>query len=161
DLVREAERGLLDFVTFEDGLGLQSAQFHRPDDRTDQVRGRLDASLVAAFVAPLTTRIGIVPTTDVTHTEPFHLATVIATLDHASTQFEFAAACSDVVFLTPHDLAGVGRILSQVDDATARFGRPLRRFADLVVFLDDTPGRKTRLDSLAGSEFVSDAAVFT
>lgn len=84
DLVTEAERGLLDFVTIEDALGLQSAAFHRPDDRTDQVRGSIDAVLLAAHLAPLTTRIGLVPTTNVTHTEPFHLAIGIATLDHAS-----------------------------------------------------------------------------
>ncbi|MFB7588773.1 LLM class flavin-dependent oxidoreductase [Streptomyces sp. NPDC056169] len=84
DLVAEAERGLLDFVTFEDALGLQSAAFHRPDDRTDQVRGSLDAVLLAAHLAPLTTRIGLIPTTNVTHTEPFHLAIGIATLDHAT-----------------------------------------------------------------------------
>ncbi|WP_432926982.1 LLM class flavin-dependent oxidoreductase [Microbispora sp. CA-135349] len=84
DLVAEAERGLLDFVTFEDALGLQSAAFHRPDDRTDQVRGSLDAVLLAARLAPLTTHIGLVPTTNVTHTEPFHLAIGIATLDYAS-----------------------------------------------------------------------------
>ncbi|MEV6947630.1 LLM class flavin-dependent oxidoreductase [Streptomyces sp. NPDC051172] len=84
DLVAEAERGLLDFVTFEDALGMQSAAFHQPDDRTDQVRGNLDAVLLAARVAPLTTHIGLVPTANVTHTEPFHVATGIATLDHAS-----------------------------------------------------------------------------
>ncbi|MEU6477841.1 LLM class flavin-dependent oxidoreductase [Streptomyces sp. NPDC047017] len=84
DLVTEAERGLLDFVTFEDALGLQSAAFHRTDERTDQVRGRLDAVLLAARLAPLTRRIGLVPTTNVTHTEPFHLAIGIATLDFAS-----------------------------------------------------------------------------
>ncbi|MFI2313743.1 FMNH2-dependent monooxygenase [Streptomyces sp. CB00072] len=83
-LVAEAERGLLDYVTFEDALGLQSAALHRPDDRTDQVRGSLDAVLLAARLAPLTTRIGLVPTTNVTHTEPFHVGTGIATLDHAS-----------------------------------------------------------------------------
>lgn len=85
DLVAEAERGLLDFVTLEDALGLQSAAFHRPDERTDQVRGSMDAVLLAAHLAPLTTRIGLVPTTNVTHTEPFHLAIGIATLDHAAT----------------------------------------------------------------------------
>ncbi|QRV26362.1 LLM class flavin-dependent oxidoreductase [Streptomyces californicus] len=84
DLVTEAERGLLDFVTFEDVLGLQSAAFHLPDDRTDQVRGSIDAVLLAAYLAPLTQHIGLVPTTNVTHTEPFHLAIGIATLDHAS-----------------------------------------------------------------------------
>ena len=84
DLVTEAERGLLDLVTFEDSLGLQSTSFTGPDDRTDQVRGSLDAVLLAARLAPLTSHIGLVPTTNVTHTEPFHLATGIATLDHVS-----------------------------------------------------------------------------
>ncbi|MFB7513585.1 LLM class flavin-dependent oxidoreductase [Streptomyces sp. NPDC056144] len=84
DLVAEAERGLIDFVTFEDALGLQSAAFHRPDDRTDQVRGSVDAVLLASYLAPLTRHIGLVPTTNVTHTEPFHVAIGIATLDHAS-----------------------------------------------------------------------------
>jgi hypothetical protein len=48
DLVQEAERGLLDFVTVEDTLALQSADPFRPDERTDQVRGRLDAVQIAA-----------------------------------------------------------------------------------------------------------------
>ncbi|GAA3713654.1 LLM class flavin-dependent oxidoreductase [Streptomyces tremellae] len=83
-LVAEAERGLLDFVTFEDGLAPQSSRFEAPDDRTDRVRGRLDAVLVAARVAPLTRHIGLVPTAVVTHTEPFHLSKAVATLDHVS-----------------------------------------------------------------------------
>ena len=83
-LVTEAEHALLDFVTFEDSLGLQSSRFEGPDDRLDQVRGRLDAVLLAARVAPVTTRIGLVPTTSTTHTEPFHVAIGIASLDHVS-----------------------------------------------------------------------------
>jgi len=85
DLVAEAERGLLDFVTIEDGLGLQSSHPVDPDGRTDQIRGRLDAVLIAARVAPLTRHIGIVPTVVTTHTEPFHLSKAIATLDYVST----------------------------------------------------------------------------
>ncbi|MFD7312789.1 LLM class flavin-dependent oxidoreductase [Streptomyces sp. NPDC059883] len=85
DLVTEAERGLLDFVTIEDALGLQSSSFTGPDGRTDQVRGRLDAVLIAARVAPLTHHIGVVPTVVATHTEPFHLSKAIATLDYVST----------------------------------------------------------------------------
>jgi alkanesulfonate monooxygenase SsuD/methylene tetrahydromethanopterin reductase-like flavin-dependent oxidoreductase (luciferase family) len=85
DLVQEAERGLLDFVTIEDSLTLQSARRGVPDDRVDQVRGRLDAVLVAARVAPMTSRIGIVPVATTTHTEPFHVSKAIATLDYVST----------------------------------------------------------------------------
>ena len=77
DAVTEAERGLLDFVTIEDGFSLQTT-------RTDQVAGRLDAVLIAARVAPLTRHIGLIPTVVVTHTEPFHIAKAIATLDYAS-----------------------------------------------------------------------------
>ncbi|MEU1620997.1 LLM class flavin-dependent oxidoreductase [Streptomyces sp. NPDC005722] len=85
DVVTEAERGLLDFVTIEDSLGPQSSHFTEPDGRTDQVRGRLDAVLIAARVAPLTRHIGLVPTVVATHTEPFHLSKAIATLDYVST----------------------------------------------------------------------------
>jgi alkanesulfonate monooxygenase SsuD/methylene tetrahydromethanopterin reductase-like flavin-dependent oxidoreductase (luciferase family) len=84
ELVQEAERGLLDLVTLEDGLALQSADPYRPDDRTDQVRGRLDAVQIAARVAPLTAHVGLVPMAVVTHTEPFHLSKAIATLDYVS-----------------------------------------------------------------------------
>ncbi|MET8450253.1 LLM class flavin-dependent oxidoreductase [Streptomyces sp. NPDC005209] len=96
DLVAEAERGLLDFVTFEDGLGLQSSlpqsrlrstggtPIGELDGRTDQVRGRLDAVLTASRVAPLTRHIGLVPTVIATHTEPFHISKAIATLDYVS-----------------------------------------------------------------------------
>lgn len=84
DLVAEAEHGLLDFVTIEDGLGPQSSHFLDPDDRTDQVRGRLDAVLTAARIAPLTRHIGLVPTVVATHTEPFHLSKAVATLDYVS-----------------------------------------------------------------------------
>jgi alkanesulfonate monooxygenase SsuD/methylene tetrahydromethanopterin reductase-like flavin-dependent oxidoreductase (luciferase family) len=84
DLVQEAERGLLDFVTIEDSLNLQSDDHFTPDQRTDRVRGRLDAVLIAARVAPLTRHIGLLPTAIVTHTEPFHLSKAIATLDYVS-----------------------------------------------------------------------------
>ncbi|MFF1833383.1 LLM class flavin-dependent oxidoreductase [Streptomyces sp. NPDC058231] len=84
DIITEAEQGLLDFVTIEDGLGLQSSHFTEPDGRTDQVRGRLDAVLIAARVAPLTRHIGLVPTVVATHTEPFHISKAIATLDYVS-----------------------------------------------------------------------------
>ena len=84
DLAQRAEGGLLDFVTIEDGLDLQSDDHFRPDQRTDRVRGRLDAVLIAARAAPATRRIGFVPTAVTTHTEPFHTSKAIATLDYVS-----------------------------------------------------------------------------
>ena len=84
DLVRIAEDGLVDFVTIEDSLALQSSGFFGDDGRTDEVRGRLDALLIAARVAPLTSRIGLIPTVTTSHTEPFHVSSGIATLDYTS-----------------------------------------------------------------------------
>ncbi|MEV7791997.1 LLM class flavin-dependent oxidoreductase [Streptomyces sp. NPDC087512] len=105
-LVAEAERGLLDFVTIEDGLGPQSSRLLGPDERTDQVRGRLDAVLIASRIAPLTRHIGLVPTVTATHTEPFHVSKAIATLDHVST-----------------GRAGVRVKISARPDEAAHFGR--------------------------------------
>jgi alkanesulfonate monooxygenase SsuD/methylene tetrahydromethanopterin reductase-like flavin-dependent oxidoreductase (luciferase family) len=106
DLVAEAERGLLDFVTVEDSLGLQSDDHFDPDYRTDRVRGRLDAVLIAARIAPRTRGIGLVPTATVTQTEPFHVSKSIATLDYVST-----------------GRAGVRVQISAGHDVAAHFGR--------------------------------------
>jgi alkanesulfonate monooxygenase SsuD/methylene tetrahydromethanopterin reductase-like flavin-dependent oxidoreductase (luciferase family) len=83
-LAQQAERGLLDFVTIEDSLDLQSDDHFRRDERTDRVRGRLDAVLIAARTAPATRHLGFVPTAVTTHTEPFHVSKAIATLDYVS-----------------------------------------------------------------------------
>src|SRR6202050_2669078 len=84
ELVRQAEHALIDFVTFEDAMSVQFPARADRDGRTDVVRGRLDAVLVAARVAPLSTHIGLVPTATVTHTEPFHASKAIATLHFVS-----------------------------------------------------------------------------
>ncbi|WP_328321163.1 LLM class flavin-dependent oxidoreductase [Streptomyces sp. NBC_00388] len=113
DTVQEAESGLLDFVTFEDALSLQSTDPAGDDRRTDQVRGRLDAVLTASTVAPLTRHIGLVPTAVVTHTEPFHLAKAIATLDHVSAG---RAGVRVRVSASPQEVAHFGR--RQLPDVT-------------------------------------------
>jgi alkanesulfonate monooxygenase SsuD/methylene tetrahydromethanopterin reductase-like flavin-dependent oxidoreductase (luciferase family) len=105
-LVRQAERGLLDLVTVEDTFGIQSTRPSEPDERTDQVRGRLDALLIAARVAPLTSHIGLVPTAIATHTEPFHFSKAIATLDFAS---RGRAGVRVRVSARPDEFALVGR----------------------------------------------------
>ncbi|GIF05224.1 LLM class flavin-dependent oxidoreductase [Actinoplanes siamensis] len=46
--------------------------------------GRIEAGVRAAHLARRTTRIGLAPNLHVTVTEPFHLATQVASLDHAS-----------------------------------------------------------------------------
>lgn len=77
ELAQLAERGRLDFVVLDDAFRLQS-------NRADHVRGRLDALLTMARIAPVTDSIGLVPTVTTTHTEPFHVSKNVATLDFVS-----------------------------------------------------------------------------
>ncbi len=134
DLVAEGERAALDFVTIEDSLGLQSDDHFQPDSRVDRVRGRLDAVLLAARIAPRTRGIGFVPTVHVTHTEPFHASKSIATLDYVSS-----------------GRAGVRVQISGRPDVAPHFGR--RDMPRLSVDAMDDPGAQQRI-----GEFFAEAA---
>jgi hypothetical protein len=54
-----------------------------PGDRPNPV-GRLGAVERAAFVAAATTTLGIVPTVSTTYSEPFHVSSQLASIDHIS-----------------------------------------------------------------------------
>ncbi len=82
NLAATAERGLLDFVTFDDALTAQRRRRAEIDPRW--LAGRPDAVLIASRVAPVTNHIGLIPVATVTHTEPFHVSKAIATLDFVS-----------------------------------------------------------------------------
>ncbi|MFB6391787.1 LLM class flavin-dependent oxidoreductase [Polymorphospora lycopeni] len=137
DLVTEAERGRLDLVTIEDSLGPQSTHPAGPDDRTDRVRGRLDAVLIASRVAPLTSHIGLVPSVVVTHTEPFHIAKAIATLDfvsggRAGVQVRVSARPDEAAHFgrrRPPDPGDAGAVRDLFDEA-ADYVEVLRRLWD-------------------------------
>jgi len=134
DLVREAEEGFIDFVTFEDSMGLQSASLTGLDDRIDQVRGRLDAVLVAARVAPLTTHIGLVPTATMTHTEPFHVSKAIATLDFVS----HGRAGWRAQLSRPHEDSLFGRRHASAEQAVGERFDEASEFVDVVRRLWDS-----------------------
>ncbi|WP_265445979.1 LLM class flavin-dependent oxidoreductase [Flexivirga meconopsidis] len=106
DLVQEAERGLLDFVAFEDGLAATTDHHVRPSHRTDLVTGRLDAELLAARVAPVTAHIGLLPTVVAPLTEPFHVSKATATLDYVSTG---RAGVRVRTSASPEEFANIGR----------------------------------------------------
>ncbi|NIZ91001.1 LLM class flavin-dependent oxidoreductase [Kineococcus rubinsiae] len=72
-----AESAGLVFATLDDALALQP-------DEPGRVRGRLDALATACWLGPQTSRIGLLPTVTLTHTEPFHVSTATATLDLVS-----------------------------------------------------------------------------
>jgi alkanesulfonate monooxygenase SsuD/methylene tetrahydromethanopterin reductase-like flavin-dependent oxidoreductase (luciferase family) len=78
-LARAAERAGFTAATFEDSpLPPGGAS------PNTGVAGRLDAVQRAAFVAPLTGSIGLIPVVQAVYSEPFHVATQLASLDHAS-----------------------------------------------------------------------------
>ena len=107
DLVRAADDAGLVLATIEDALTLEGRTTESDAGiRRDRVRGRLDALLVASFLAPLTRRIGLVPTVTTTHPEPFHLATGLQTLDHASLG---RAGARIVAGSSPQERANFGR----------------------------------------------------
>ncbi|MCI4658816.1 LLM class flavin-dependent oxidoreductase [Cryobacterium zhongshanensis] len=105
-LVRAAEAAGIDLVTIEDSFGLQSTGFGGIDPRRDEVRGRLDALLLATAIAPHTSTIGLIPTITTTHTEPFHVATGVQTLDFVS---DGRAGWRVQVSGRAHEAAHVGR----------------------------------------------------
>ncbi|GAB3945785.1 LLM class flavin-dependent oxidoreductase [Kribbella albertanoniae] len=72
--VQRAEAAGIDIATFVDTL----------EAPVDEVSVRLDALGLAARIAPATSRIGLLPTITVTHTEPFHVQAQVATLDWVS-----------------------------------------------------------------------------
>lgn len=75
DRVRAAEAAGFHVVTVGDGPLDATASAHP---------GRLAAIHAAAYAAPLTGRIAVVPVADAVYTEPFHLATQLMALDHVS-----------------------------------------------------------------------------
>jgi len=76
ETVRSAERHGFSAVTIEDGV--------LPPQAEPGITQRLDAVLRAAFVAPHTSSIGLIPLAATTYAEPFHLAAQYASLDHIS-----------------------------------------------------------------------------
>jgi alkanesulfonate monooxygenase SsuD/methylene tetrahydromethanopterin reductase-like flavin-dependent oxidoreductase (luciferase family) len=80
-------RAVREVVTAAEGAGFTLVTFADsplPPSSGLDAAGRLEAGTRAAFVSTLTDRIGLAPTLHVTSTEPFHLATQLAGLDHAS-----------------------------------------------------------------------------
>ena len=71
-----AERAGFVFATFADAAV--------PPSEPGGIRARLDAIQRAAFAAPLTGSIGLVPEAGTVYTEPFHVATQLASLDFAA-----------------------------------------------------------------------------
>jgi alkanesulfonate monooxygenase SsuD/methylene tetrahydromethanopterin reductase-like flavin-dependent oxidoreductase (luciferase family) len=159
EIVQEAERGFLDLVTIEDSLALQDTGYGPPEQRTDQVRGRLDAVLLAARIGPLTSHIGLVPAATTTHTEPFHLSKAIATLDYvtagrAGWRVQVSARPSEAAHFGRRDLSGF-----RLEDYQAGDPDAVRLVGDLFDEAADSVEVVRRLwDSWEDDAIIRDAA---
>ncbi|MDR6173370.1 alkanesulfonate monooxygenase SsuD/methylene tetrahydromethanopterin reductase-like flavin-dependent oxidoreductase (luciferase family) [Nocardioides zeae] len=84
DLVLPLDDAGVDVVTWEDPFGIPGDGYGEPAARADRLRVAPEPVLLASALAPSTRRVALVPSVVTTHTEPFHVATAVATLDHAS-----------------------------------------------------------------------------
>lgn len=139
-LAVSADTASVDYLTLEDSLHVQGADLTGPLGVADPelpprvrpgiVEGRLDALLVASWIAPRTRGIGVIPTVTTTHTEPFHLATALQTLDFVSEgragwQLRFSPGAVDA--------AAFGRKPApEIDLAAVLAGRPDPGLAELI-----------------------------
>jgi alkanesulfonate monooxygenase SsuD/methylene tetrahydromethanopterin reductase-like flavin-dependent oxidoreductase (luciferase family) len=162
--VQLAERGLLDFVSFDDEFGLQSGRRREVDTHTDQVRGRLDAVLVASRVAPATEWIGLVPVTTVTYPEPFHLASALSTLDwitkgRGGWQPRVSARPSDAALVggrpAPDPETGLRDLFDEAADVVEVVRRLWDSWEDDAIIKDVATGRFVDRDKLHYVDFES------
>jgi alkanesulfonate monooxygenase SsuD/methylene tetrahydromethanopterin reductase-like flavin-dependent oxidoreductase (luciferase family) len=78
--------------------------------------------------------------------------------------YRLIAEGADIGFVTPHTADETTALVHTIAAQRPAGLEPVRVFADLVVFLADTPAaaraRKARLDDRLGAEYRSDAEVF-
>jgi len=154
-LAATAERGLLDFVTFDDALTAQRRR--RPDIEPRWLAGRPDAVLVASRVAPATKHIGLIPVATVTHTEPFHISKAIATLDfvshgRAGWQVRISGTAHEAELFGRRDVSGVD-LFDEASDAVEVVRRLWDSWEDDAIIRDVGTGRFVDRDKLHYIDF--------
>ncbi len=80
-LLRDIDASVVDFVTFEESIGLQSSDFRTMDGKEDQVRGRLSPVALTALAVFGTQQLGVIAARNLTHSEPYSIATEVASLN--------------------------------------------------------------------------------
>jgi alkanesulfonate monooxygenase SsuD/methylene tetrahydromethanopterin reductase-like flavin-dependent oxidoreductase (luciferase family) len=155
NLATTAERGLLDFVTFDDALTAQRRR--RPDIEARWLAGRPDAVLVASRVAPVTSHIGLIPVATVTHTEPFHISKAIATLDfvshgRAGWQVRVSGTAHEAELFGRRDVIGAD-LFDEASDAVEVVRRLWDSWEDDAIIRDVATGRFVDRDKLHYIDF--------
>ncbi len=115
-----AERGLLDFVTFDDSLTPQRRR--RPEIKPGWLAGRPDAVLVAARVAPVTRHLGLIPVATTTHTTPVNVSKALATLGllshgRAGWQARISGTRHEAELFGRRDPDNLGDLFAEASDA--------------------------------------------
>lgn len=75
--VQLAQDAAFDFVAIGDSFVLDT-------NGVNPRAGQIDAALITSRIAPVLNGIGLIPAINTTHTEPFHVSKLVATLDHIS-----------------------------------------------------------------------------
>lgn len=164
DLLVAADRAGLDFATIDDSLRLPNPDPaggipERP--RADRVAARLDALLVAAWAAPRTERIGILPVVTTTHTEPFHVGTALQTLDHISLgragwQVRVSASPAEAAAFGRKSAAELPELLAEAADATEVARRLWDSWQDDAIIRERATGRFLDRDRVHHIRFSSE-----
>jgi alkanesulfonate monooxygenase SsuD/methylene tetrahydromethanopterin reductase-like flavin-dependent oxidoreductase (luciferase family) len=146
-LAAEADAARLDLVTLEDTFGAPPDGPARPD-----------AVLLAARLAPATRHVGLVPVATTTHTEPFHLSTALATVDHVSGgragwQVRVSARPDEAALLGRRDPLPVESLLDEAADAVEVVRRLWDSWQDDAIIKDVATGRYVDRDRLHYIDF--------
>ncbi|WP_052867550.1 LLM class flavin-dependent oxidoreductase [Streptomyces niger] len=141
-LARLAERATLDFATLGD-------TFARPGP---------DALAVLAGVAPHTAHLGLVPTVTTTHTEPFHVATAVQTLDwvsrgRAGWQAEVSRTPAEAALFGRRPAAPAEALWREAADVADVVGRLWDSWEDDAEIRDAATGRFIDRDKLHHVDF--------
>jgi len=141
----------LDLLTVPDSFRLGSS------NERDQ-RGRLDAVAIAANLAPLTRRTGLVPVVTTTHTEPFHTNKAIATLDFTSLgragwQVEVSTTAEEAATFGRKGTAASQELWREAGETVDVVRRLWDSWEDDAVIKDEATGRFVDRDKLHYVDF--------
>lgn len=150
-------RRLAAHVASAERFGFTAATFDDAPLPSGDRTPRLDAVQRAAFAAPLTAALGLVPVAHVAYSEPFHVATQLASLDWASNgRAGWIAAASG----TAREAAAYGReplsdedLRRERDDVIEVARRLWDSWEDDAVILDAATGRYLDADKLHYVDF--------
>lgn len=135
-------------------LGFTAITF---DDSPLPEQVRLDAVQRAAYLAPLTAGIGLLPVTRPAYTEPFHVATQLASLDWASAGragwVPDAASPADEARALDRPVLDAATLAQESDDAIEVARRLWDSWQDDAVIKDVATGRYLDADRLHYVDF--------